>query len=139
MKTSLADHESAQQTARGDARLTRIGGFLRRHSLDELPQLLNVLAGDMSIVGPRPHALGTRVHGLLLKDALDTYVGRYRVKPGITGWAQVNGVRGEISSLEALERRIKFDLEYIERWSLLLDLKIIVRTLSCIASDENAY
>lgn len=93
----------------------------------------------MSIVGPRPHALGTRVHGLLLKDALDTYVGRYRVKPGITGWAQVNGVRGEISSLEALERRIKFDLEYIERWSLLLDLKIIVRTLSCIASDENAY
>ena len=139
MKDASADHDAARQTSRSDTRLTRVGAVLRRHSLDELPQLLNVLGGSMSIVGPRPHALGTRTSGLLLEDALDRYVARSRVKPGITGWAQVNGSRGELSTLERLEQRVDLDLYYIDNWSLLLDVKILLMTVGCAIHDRSAY
>ena len=139
MHAHLADVACARQTSRGDPRLTRVGAFLRRHSIDELPQLLNVLRGEMSIIGPRPHALSTRTEGLLLEDAVDSYVARYRVKPGITGWAQVNGWRGELDTREKLERRVEFDLDYAERWSLLMDLRILWRTLRCVLRDHRAY
>ena len=139
MANEAADADAARQTSRQDARLTRIGAILRRHSLDELPQLLNVLHGTMSIVGPRPHALGTRTGGQLLEDALDRYVARSRVKPGITGWAQVNGSRGELSTMERLEQRVDLDLHYIDDWSLMLDLKILALTVRCAIHDRAAY
>ncbi len=139
MHTHAADTACVRQTSRDDPRLTRVGAFLRRHSLDELPQLLNVLRGEMSIVGPRPHALSTRAEGLLLEDVLDSYVDRYRVKPGITGWAQVNGWRGELDTREKLERRVEFDLDYAERWSVPMDLRILCLTLRCVLRDGHAY
>ncbi len=139
MHADMADEACAQQTSRDDPRLTRVGTFLRRHSLDELPQLLNVLRGEMSIVGPRPHALSTRAEGLLLEEAVDSYIARLRVKPGITGWAQVNGWRGELDTREKLERRVEFDLDYIARWSLLMDLRILWLTLPCVIRDSHAF
>lgn len=139
MHADMSDIASARQTSRGDDRVTGVGAFLRRHSFDELPQLLNVLRGDMSMVGPRPHALGTQIAGTLVEDALETYFSRCRVKPGITGWAQVNGWRGELDSMDKLKRRIAHDLDYIENWSILLDLKIILKTFSCVLRDGHAY
>ena len=134
-----ADPDAEQQTGRNDPRVTRVGRFIRRTSLDELPQLFNVLQGTMSIVGPRPHALKTTAEGKMLADAMDGYAARHRVKPGITGLAQVNGLRGEIRTIQQLKRRVHYDREYIARWSILLDLKIILMTLSRVASDPNAY
>ncbi len=139
MHADMSDVASARQTSRADARVTRVGAFLRCHSFDELPQLLNVLRGDMSMVGPRPHALGTKIAGTLVEDALETYFSRCRVKPGITGWAQVNGWRGELDSIDKLKRRVAHDLDYIENWSILLDLKIILKTFSCVLRDGHAY
>lgn len=139
MHAHATDEACNQQTSRADPRLTRVGAFLRRHSVDELPQLINVLRGEMSVVGPRPHALSTRTEGLLLADAVASYVGRFRVKPGITGWAQVKGCRGELDTREKLERRVEFDLDYVERWSLLLDLRILWLTLRCVIRDGHAY
>ena len=110
----------------GDPRITKLGAFLRRTSLDELPQFFNVLQGRMSIVGPRPHALA---HNEYYKDLVESYMQRHKVKPGITGWAQVNGLRGETDTLEKMERRVQYDLWYIDNWSLWLDLKIIAMTL----------
>ena len=115
-----------RQATRGDPRVTRVGAFLRRTSLDELPQFLNVLRGDMSVVGPRPHALE---HDELYAPLVDGYIHRYRIKPGITGWAQVNGLRGETDRIEKMERRIEFDLYYLRNWSFGLDLRIIAATL----------
>jgi polysaccharide biosynthesis protein PslA len=139
MYTHLTDRDARRQTSRGDERVTPVGVFLRRSSLDELPQLLNVLAGNMSLIGPRPHALQTTVKGLPLDQAVSDYMARHRVKPGITGWAQVNGYRGELDSVEKLVGRVDYDLEYIRNWSLLFDLKILWRTTRLMLSDPHAY
>jgi Undecaprenyl-phosphate glucose phosphotransferase len=124
------------QAQRNDPRVTRVGRFLRRTSLDELPQLLNVLKGNMSLVGPRPHALA---HNAQYAALIGGYLGRHRVQPGITGWAQVNGLRGETDTLEKMQRRIDYDLAYIENWSLLLDVKILFMTVLFSFSSRNAY
>ncbi|MDJ0390002.1 exopolysaccharide biosynthesis polyprenyl glycosylphosphotransferase [Roseomonas sp. E05] len=129
MHASLGDATGAQRTAKRDPRVTRVGRFLRRTSIDELPQLWNVLRGDMSLVGPRPHAVSMLVGQALYNDAVPTYRARHRVRPGITGWAQVNGSRGEIDTQAKAERRIELDLWYIDNWSLALDLQILLRTL----------
>ncbi|MGE3296481.1 MAG: undecaprenyl-phosphate glucose phosphotransferase [Porticoccaceae bacterium] len=124
------------QATRGDPRITPVGHFLRRTSLDELPQFVNVLQGRMSIVGPRPHALA---HNEYYKDLVESYMRRHKVKPGITGWAQVNGLRGATDTLDAMKARVEHDLWYIDNWSLGLDLKIIALTVSRLWSDRNAY
>jgi Undecaprenyl-phosphate glucose phosphotransferase len=129
MYAHMTDHDAAQLTRRNDPRVTRVGAFLRRTSLDELPQFLNVVRGEMSIVGPRPHALSAKAGALLYQDAVKYYDARHRVKPGITGWAQVNGWRGETDTVEQIRKRVEHDLYYIEHWSILLDLKIIIRTI----------
>jgi Undecaprenyl-phosphate glucose phosphotransferase len=135
----LSDADAAQQALRGDKRVTPIGAWLRKTSLDELPQLLNVLRGDMSLVGPRPHALSTTAGGLALEEAVPVYPSRHRVKPGITGWAQVNGYRGALDSVEKIVHRVNHDLYYIENWSLCLDLKILWRTAALVFADDNAF
>lgn len=124
------------QAQKNDPRVTRFGAFLRRTSLDELPQLLNVVQGTMSIVGPRPHAVA---HNEQYRKLIGRYMLRHKVKPGITGWAQVNGWRGETDSLDKMQRRVEFDLAYIHNWSLWLDLKIIFRTAFVVFGDKNAY
>ncbi len=127
---SMAVHRESDgvvtQAYQGDPRVTKVGAFLRRTSLDELPQFFNVLQGRMSIVGPRPHALAHNDH---YKDLVESYMQRHKVKPGITGWAQVNGYRGETDTLEKMEKRVEYDLWYINHWSLGLDLKIILMTV----------
>jgi putative colanic acid biosynthesis UDP-glucose lipid carrier transferase len=119
-----------------DQRVTRIGRLLRRHSLDELPQFLNVLKGDMSIVGPRPHAIE---HDQEFTTIISQYVSRLRVKPGITGWAQINGFRGLTDTRQKLLKRLEYDLYYIDHWSLWLDLRIIVKTIFITIADRNAF
>jgi Undecaprenyl-phosphate glucose phosphotransferase len=133
------DERSLHQTSRNDPRVTRVGRILRRLSIDELPQLLNVLRGDMSIVGPRPHALGMTSVGVPMCEVVEDYPARHRLKPGMTGLAQISGCRGEIDSHDKLRRRVSLDCNYIDRWSLSLDLKIIVRTVALLISDPNAY
>lgn len=139
MRVDVQDQDCRQQVTQGDKRLTRGGALIRRHSLDELPQLINVLRGEMSIVGPRPHAVLTSVDNVLLADLSDTYVARHNIKPGITGWAQVNGWRGPIDSIEKLKKRVDHDLFYAANWSLLLDLKIMLRTAAVAWHDDAAY
>ncbi|MBD9414960.1 undecaprenyl-phosphate glucose phosphotransferase [Pseudomonas sp. PDM16] len=139
MHHKMADANAEKQTTRGDSRITRVGAFIRRTSLDELPQLFNVLLGSMSMVGPRPHATATKAAGILFEDAVETYSARHRVKPGITGWAQINGYRGETDTLEKIEKRVEFDLEYIEHWSVWFDLYILCRTLPAIVVTKEAY
>jgi len=130
------ERERSDQTKRNDPRVTPIGAVLRRTSLDELPQLINVLLGDMSLVGPRPH---TVAHNEQYAKTVDKYLIRHKVKPGMTGWAQVNGLRGEIHMPELMRRRVQFDLDYIENWSLLFDFKILALTLFTGFVNENAY
>lgn len=125
-----------EQAKRNDARITRFGGFLRRTSLDELPQFINVLQGRMSIVGPRPHAVS---HNELYRQLIKGYMIRHKVKPGITGWAQINGFRGETDSLDKMAARIEYDLDYLRNWSFGLDLQIILRTVGVLLGDKNAY
>jgi Undecaprenyl-phosphate glucose phosphotransferase len=125
-----------EQAKRGDPRITRVGGFLRRTSLDELPQFFNVLRGDMSVVGPRPHALE---HDDLYQKVVSGYIHRYRIKPGITGWAQVNGFRGETDRIEKMEGRVAHDLYYLGNWSFGLDMKIILATIFKGLRHTNAY
>ena len=139
MFTHLSDADAAQQTFRGDKRVTPVGAWLRRTSLDELPQLLNVLRGDMSLVGPRPHALATTAGGLALEEAVPVYSSRHRVKPGITGWAQVNGYRGALDTVDKIVHRVNHDLYYIENWSLGLDIKILWQTVRLVFADDNAF
>ena len=134
--TTVEDGDSVVQATRSDPRVTRLGAFLRRFSIDELPQLLNVLLGDMSIVGPRPHAL---VHDQQYVQRLARYARRHNVRPGITGWAQVNGHRGEISSDAKMRARLEHDLYYIDNWSFLLDVKIMLLTVFSRKAHSNAY
>ena len=130
------DSEGIQQAQRCDVRVTRLGAFLRRTSLDELPQFLNVIKGDMSIVGPRPHAVA---HNELYRTEIHRYMMRHKVKPGITGWAQINGWRGETDSQEKMAKRIEYDLDYIRNWSLYLDIKIFILTIFKGFVNKNAY
>ena len=134
--TVSEDGDTVTQATRNDQRVTPIGGFLRRSSLDELPQFFNVLQGRMSIVGPRPHAVA---HNEQYRKLIKGYMLRHKVKPGITGWAQVNGLRGETETLEKMEARIQFDLDYLRNWSLLLDIWIIIRTVKVVLKRENAH
>jgi putative colanic acid biosysnthesis UDP-glucose lipid carrier transferase len=134
--TVCEEDNNITQVTKNDPRVTAIGGFLRKTSLDELPQLLNVLHGTMSIVGPRPHAIA---HNELYRKLISGYMLRHKVKPGITGWAQVNGLRGETEELGKMEARVKYDIEYIQKWSLGLDFLIILRTILIIFKDNNAY
>jgi putative colanic acid biosynthesis UDP-glucose lipid carrier transferase len=124
------------QATRCDPRVTRFGAFLRRTSLDELPQFINVLQGKMSIVGPRPHPVAMNEH---FRKVVPGYILRHKVKPGITGWAQVNGWRGETDTMEKIQKRVEYDLEYLRRWSLLLDLRIILQTILTACWRNNAY
>jgi len=130
------DGTDIPQVTRDDPRLTAFGKFLRRTSLDELPQLFNVLQGRMSIVGPRPHAVA---HNEFYRQHLPRYMLRHKVRPGITGLAQVNGFRGETETLEKMEQRLAYDLDYLRRWSLWLDVKLICQTVWKTVSDKNAY
>ncbi|WP_262296001.1 exopolysaccharide biosynthesis polyprenyl glycosylphosphotransferase [Microvirga sesbaniae] len=139
MHSDLADYGGAQQTSVNDARVTRVGRIIRKLSIDELPQLFNVVLGDMALVGPRPHALDTKVVGKRLEVAVPTYPLRHRVKPGLTGWAQVNGLRGELDELWKAERRVAYDLHYIDNWSLALDIRILVMTVCLVLHDPAAY
>jgi Undecaprenyl-phosphate glucose phosphotransferase len=139
MHQHQADATASQQTTRNDARVTRVGRFLRKSSLDELPQLFNVLAGTMSMVGPRPHATATKAAGILFEQAVKEYTSRHRVKPGITGLAQINGYRGETDTVEKIEKRVEFDLEYIENWSVWFDIYILLRTVPAVLFTREVY
>lgn len=134
--TVTEDGASVQQATKNDSRITPIGAFLRKTSLDELPQFINVLQGRMSIVGPRPHAVA---HNEMYRKLIKGYMVRHKVKPGITGWAQVNGYRGETETLEKMQGRIDCDLDYLRHWSLRLDLYIIFRTIRLVVGDSKAY
>ena len=125
-----------KQATKNDPRITKLGAFLRRTSLDELPQFINVLQGRMSIVGPRPHAIA---HNEEYRKIIEGYMLRHKVRPGITGWAQVNGFRGETDTVEKMQKRVEYDLEYIHNWSVWLDVKIIIKTAFGSLFDKNAY
>jgi lipopolysaccharide/colanic/teichoic acid biosynthesis glycosyltransferase len=139
MHHGMADLLADRQTTRDDPRITRIGRYLRKLSVDELPQLFNVLNGTMSLVGPRPHAPNTKAADRLFAEVVQQYALRHRVKPGITGWAQVNGWRGETRTVDQIEQRVKFDLFYIENWSVLLDLRILVMTVLREVASRQAF
>lgn len=134
-----SDTNAEQLVTRNDSRVTRVGAFLRKTSLDELPQFFNVLRGDMSVVGPRPHALAAKAGVLQYDEIVRDYAARHRVKPGITGWAQINGWRGETSTEEQIEQRVAHDFHYIDNWSLWLDLKIVLRTITGGFGGRQAY
>jgi polysaccharide biosynthesis protein PslA len=135
MRTEMSDYAAARQVTADDDRVTKVGRFLRRTSLDELPQLWNVIRGEMSLVGPRPHAIGMLTNGAEASKLVETYAHRHRMKPGLTGWAAVNGSRGPVDTPEAVRRRVSLDLEYVERQSVWLDLAIMARTLPCVLGD----
>ena len=139
MFSNLTDANASKLVTKGDPRVTRVGRFIRRTSLDELPQLFNVLTGQLSLVGPRPHATQAKAADTLYEQVVDGYFARHKVRPGITGWAQVNGWRGETDTREKLEQRVKHDLEYIDRWSLMFDIMIILKTPLALLKNENAY
>jgi Undecaprenyl-phosphate glucose phosphotransferase len=136
-----ADPTASKVVTKDDPRVTRVGRFIRKTSLDELPQLFNVVfKGNLSLVGPRPHAVQGKLQNRLFDEAVDGYFARHRVKPGITGWAQINGWRGEIDNEEKIQKRVEFDLYYIENWSVLFDLYILLKTpLALMTKSENAY
>jgi Undecaprenyl-phosphate glucose phosphotransferase len=139
MRTEMTDLLADQQTTRDDPRVTRVGKWLRMLSFDELPQLFNVLKGDMSLVGPRPHAPNTKAADRLYTDVVAKYALRHRVKPGITGWAQVNGWRGQTKKIEQIENRVACDLDYIENWSIWFDVRILVLTITREMLSSNAF
>ncbi|SJM89506.1 Undecaprenyl-phosphate glucose phosphotransferase [Crenothrix polyspora] len=139
MYVNQADIDAKKLVTRDDPRVTKLGAFLRRSSLDEIPQFFNVLKGEMSIVGPRPHALSASAEGKLYEVAVAGYAERHKVKPGVTGWAQVNGWRGETDTEEKILKRVEYDIDYIKNWSLFLDLFIIFRTVFVVLDQKNAY
>ena len=139
MYHEMSDHMADRLTERDDPRVTRIGALIRRFSIDELPQLLNVLRGEMSMVGPRPNPLNAKAGGELYDRVVDNFYTRYRVLPGITGWAQINGLRGNTDTKEKLIRRVEYDLYYIQNWSFWLDLKIVLLTPLASLEGENAF
>lgn len=139
MYVDQSDFAAAKQVTRDDPRVTPVGRFIRRTSLDELPQLFNVLKGELSLVGPRPHAIHARAANTFYDQVVDGYFARHRVKPGITGWAQVNGWRGETDTSDKIQRRVDHDLHYIENWSLLFDIKILLATPVSLFTTRNAY
>lgn len=139
MYVGTQDVTGAARTTKGDSRVTPIGRIIRRLSIDELPQLFNVLKGNMSIVGPRPHAVEMRVGDQYYAETVRGYASRHRVRPGITGLAQVRGLRGEIDSVERAQKRVEYDLYYINNWSVALDIRIIAETMFRLAFDKNAY
>ncbi len=138
MYTSLCDANAARLVTKDDPRVTRVGRFIRKTSIDELPQLFNVLKGELSLVGPRPHATQAKAADALYQEVVSGYFARHKVKPGITGWAQINGWRGETDTYEKIENRVKYDLEYIDNWSLAFDLYIILKTPFSLLSSSNA-
>ncbi|HBX5546745.1 TPA: undecaprenyl-phosphate glucose phosphotransferase, partial [Klebsiella pneumoniae] len=132
----MENDDTVKQATKNDVRVTRVGSFLRKTSLDELPQFFNVLFGGMSIVGPRPHAVA---HNEQYRNLIEGYMLRHKVKPGITGWAQINGWRGETDTLDKMQKRVEFDLEYIREWNIWLDLKIIFLTIFKGFVNKSAY
>lgn len=139
MYQEMADPEAKKVVTKNDARVTRVGRFIRKTSIDELPQLFNVLAGSLSLVGPRPHAVNAHTDNKTWDDVVDGYFARHKVKPGVTGWAQINGWRGEVDTPEKIQKRVDCDVYYIENWSILFDLKILFLTPFRLLNSENAY
>lgn len=139
MYTNMTDQTAVKAVTKGDPRVTPVGRFLRKSSVDELPQLFNVLKGELSLVGPRPHSVHAQTGERKYVDVIDSYFARHRVKPGVTGWAQVKGLRGELDSDEKIRARTQHDLDYIENWSLLFDLKILFLTPISLFNTDNAY
>ncbi len=139
MYVEQTDLNAENQTTRQDPRITRVGRIIRKTSIDELPQLFNVLLGNMSMVGPRPHASATKAAGIPFEQAVSEYSSRHRVKPGITGWAQINGYRGETDTLFKIQKRVEYDLEYIAKWSVWLDLYIVFMTVPAVLSTKEVY
>ena len=139
MYTDKSDPTAKQAVTKNDPRVTRVGRFIRKTSIDELPQFFNTLMGSLSLVGPRPHAVAAQSHNLLYTEVVDGYFARHKVKPGVTGWAQINGWRGEMDTDEKIRKRNEFDLYYIENWSLWFDLKILLLTPIRLFNTENAY
>ncbi len=139
MYTNMSDQSAIKAVTKGDPRVTPVGRFLRKSSIDELPQLFNVLRGELSLVGPRPHAVSAQTGERKYVDVVESYFARHRVKPGVTGWAQINGLRGELDSDEKIRARTAYDLDYIENWSLLFDLKILFLTPIRLLNTDNAY
>ena len=139
MYTEMCDPTAKQAVTKDDPRVTKVGKFIRKTSIDELPQFFNALFGSLSLVGPRPHAIAAQSHNMLFTEVVDGYFARHRVKPGVTGWAQINGWRGEVDTDEKIQRRTEFDLYYIENWSLLFDLKILFLTPVRLLKTDNAY
>jgi len=138
MRVESTDHKAIRQVSADDDRVTRVGRFIRKTSLDELPQIFNIITGEMSIVGPRPHAIGMLSGGAEASKLVETYAHRHRIKPGLTGWAAVNGSRGPVDTAEDVRRRVALDLEYVERQSFWLDVSIILRTAPCLLGDSGA-
>jgi len=139
MHHMMADPDARKVVSRGDPRVTRVGRIIRKTSIDELPQLINVLRGQLSLVGPRPHAVNAHTQDRLWDEVVDGYFARHKVKPGVTGWAQINGWRGEVDDEEKIRQRVNFDLYYIENWSLLFDFYICMLTPIRLINTENAY
>ena len=134
--SASSDGETIMQTTQNDMRVTKVGAFIRRTSIDELPQLINILKGDMSIVGPRPHAAG---HNKQYRGLVKGYMLRHKVKPGLTGWAQIHGFRGETDTIDKMEKRVEYDLEYLRNWTPMLDIYVILRTVKLVVTGKNAY
>jgi len=140
LRHKQADPTAAKPVTKNDDRVTRVGRIIRKTSIDELPQLFNVVFhGNLSLVGPRPHAVQQKLQNQLLDETVDGYFARHRVKPGMTGWAQINGWRGELDSQEKIQRRVEYDLYYIENWSVLFDLYIVLKTPLALLKADNAY